>query len=493
MTVGGRELTKRLWVPAGAWVPVPGYGKLRDIVDTMQLLGERYRLSHRLGTGGMSVVWRGYDELLGRQVAVKVPTPECNGDPAYRDRIRHEATTPGRPSHPNIAVVYDYGEVPDGDNPPVPYMVMELIEGQSLADRLADGPLPWQVAVGVAGQVAAALTAVHAAGLVHRDVTPANVLLSPSGAKLIDFGISAPAGERERRGLLLGTPAYLAPERLAGVPVHPAADIYALGVLLYQALAGKFPWDGQTAPEILAQHRHAPPNPLPEIPDLPPEVAELCMACLRKPPSQRPSAPDLAMGLARALADRLTAAGAPAPPRPTIVVPPPAPPAPPPPPTMAMPRQVRRGWYLVPAGVLVLALFLVWLGTGRWGGAVAAPPGVPAPASAGASIGAAACEVRVVVRTRWDTGFTADLVLTNTGTAAVSTWTLTFALPGGQRVVAGWNGAFSQSGDRVSVRDAGYNAMLNPGRSTTLGFNGAAQRGTAGPSAFVLNGTPCGG
>src|SRR5689334_16527034 len=147
------------------------------------LLAGRYRLVERLGAGGMSVVWRGYDEVLGRPVAVKVLAAELVSDAELRGRVRREARAAARLSHPNITNVYDYGERDDG----TPYVVMELVDGQSLAQRMASGPLPWRTAVRVAAQVASALAAAHAQGLVHRDVTPANVMLSRSGVKVVDF------------------------------------------------------------------------------------------------------------------------------------------------------------------------------------------------------------------------------------------------------------------------------------------------------------------
>ena len=136
----------------------------------METVAGRYRLVERLGAGGMSVVWRGYDEVLGRPVAVKLLAAKLVADPELRGRVLREARAAARLSHPHITNVYDYGERADG----TPYVVMELVEGQSLAQRMAAGPLPWRMAVRVAAQVASALAAAHAQGLVHRDVTPAN-------------------------------------------------------------------------------------------------------------------------------------------------------------------------------------------------------------------------------------------------------------------------------------------------------------------------------
>src|SRR5437016_6107055 len=144
-------------------------------MDGVQVLGDRYRLVERLGTGGMSVVWRAYDEVLSRQVAVKVLAAKLVEDPESRQMIRAEAQAAARLSHPHVTGVYDYGESTADDGSPVPYVVMELVDGRTLEDRLSRGPLPWRVALRIGAEVAAALAAAHARGLVHRDVKPANV------------------------------------------------------------------------------------------------------------------------------------------------------------------------------------------------------------------------------------------------------------------------------------------------------------------------------
>jgi serine/threonine-protein kinase len=265
------------------------------------LLAGRYRLVERLGAGGMSVVWRGFDEVLGRQVAVKVLPPSTSTDPSFRRRLRAEAQAAARLSHPHITNVYDYGEATTVDGEPVPYVVMELIDGESLAAVLARvRRLPWQAAVRITSEVAAALAAAHARGIVHRDVTPANVMLTPTGAKVVDFGISALIGENDidPDGSLLGTPAYLAPERLEGGQVSPATDVYAVGLLVYRTLIGQLPWDVGTTTALLRAHQYVEPDPLPPVEGLPPAVAALVGRCLEKRPSDRPSSAELAHVLA---------------------------------------------------------------------------------------------------------------------------------------------------------------------------------------------------
>jgi len=272
------------------------------------LLAGRYRLVERLGAGGMSVVWRGFDEVLGRQVAVKVLPPSTSADPAFRRRLRAEAQAAARLSHPNITNVYDYGEATTVDGEPVPYVVMELIDGESLAAVLArTRRLPWQHVVRITAEVAAALAAAHARGIVHRDVTPANVMLTQTGAKVVDFGISALIGENDidPDGSLLGTPAYLAPERLEGGQVSPATDVYAVGLLIYRTLIGQLPWDVGTTTALLRAHQYVEPDPLPPVDGLPPSVDALVGRCLEKHPSDRPSSAELAHVLAQ------IAAGAP--------------------------------------------------------------------------------------------------------------------------------------------------------------------------------------
>ncbi|WP_229406063.1 serine/threonine-protein kinase [Micromonospora sp. NBRC 110038] len=272
-------------------------------------LHDRYVLRERIGLGGMSEVWRADDEVLHRPVAVKALAAQLAADPHLRATLQREARAAARLTHPHVTQVYDYGEAVLGGGTVVPYLVMELVEGRSLADRLAAGPLPWPDAVRLAGQVAAALAAAHRIGVVHRDIKPANIMLTESGAKVLDFGIAAPAGPHQPRTgphqprvgpgdePMMGTPAYFAPERFDPGPPNPASDVYALGALLYRALAGRAPLPVQTwedAIEAHAQRRQAPPL---RVPGLPPDVAALTLACLSADPARRPTAAHLARRL----------------------------------------------------------------------------------------------------------------------------------------------------------------------------------------------------
>ncbi|WBB69487.1 protein kinase [Micromonospora sp. WMMD812] len=262
-------------------------------------LHDRYVLRERIGRGGMSEVWRADDEVLGRPVAVKALAGEFALDPQLRATIQREARAAARLTHPHVTQVYDYGEatLPGGDV--VPYLVMELVDGHTLADRLTGGPLAWPEAMRMAGQVAAALAAAHRIGVVHRDIKPGNVMLTETGAKVLDFGIAALAGPHHQltgqtSELLMGTPAYFAPERLTAGPPNPASDVYALGALLYRTLTGRAPLPVQTWEDALEVHeRHTAVPPL-RIPGLPAHLAELTLASLAGDPARRPTAAQLA-------------------------------------------------------------------------------------------------------------------------------------------------------------------------------------------------------
>jgi len=252
-------------------------------------LDGRYRLVEPLGRGGTSEVWRGLDERLSRPVAVKILHGRGN------DWMRNEAQALALLTHPHIATVYDYGYSQRRH-----YLVMELVRGVPLAAVLDRGPLPWYAAVRSCAQVASALSVAHARGVVHRDVTPGNIMLTAAGVKLIDFGISALAGDRETTvdGELYGTPPYAAPERLHSSAVAPAVDVFALGVVLYRAVSGCLPWHAHTAEQLVAAQQTVDPADLPAVTGLPDDVGEACMACLARDPADRPSAAELAVLLA---------------------------------------------------------------------------------------------------------------------------------------------------------------------------------------------------
>src|SRR3984885_631330 len=210
----------------------------------MSLLAGRYELDARIGVGGYGEVWRGRDSVLARPVAIKLLQAEHTVQPEAMMRFRAEARHAGALSHPCIAHVYDYCE-PDPPDPP--FLVMELVDGLSLADLLTRGPLDVARAMDVIGQAAAGLSAAHQAGLVHRDIKPGNLLISRSGpVKITDFGIAQPqvppsSGPVTMTGMVLGTAGYMAPERVEGNQATVASDLYALGVVAHECLAGLLP------------------------------------------------------------------------------------------------------------------------------------------------------------------------------------------------------------------------------------------------------------
>ena len=250
-------------------------------------LGGRYRVGALLGAGGMGEVWAARDLLLDRPVAVKVLGAALAGDGRAAERLRREARAAARLDHPNIARMLDLGEH-DGR----PYLVMELLEGESLAARIdrAD-PIPPAEAARVVAAVADALQAAHSAGVVHRDVKPGNVYLTSGGeVKVLDFGIASAAGEADlTTGDLLATAAYLAPERALGQPATPAADLYSLGVVLYELLAGRRPFQGGSDIELAMAHVTVRPAPLALVaPSTPPSLVVACEHALAKDPAARP-------------------------------------------------------------------------------------------------------------------------------------------------------------------------------------------------------------
>ncbi|MFI7030709.1 protein kinase [Microbispora rosea] len=262
------------------------------------VLTRRYLLQERIATGGMSVIWRAFDQSLQRSVAIKVLDGSLDDDNPGRELMRREARATARLIHPDAIEVYDYGETVTNGGRLASFVVMRLLEGRSLADRIIEGPLPWAEAVEIAVGLAKVLAAAHDRGIVHRDVTPENVLLADDGPKLLDFGIAAFIGEADDQLVAdFGTPPYVAPERLKGTTADPAVDVYALGVLLFEMLTGALPYPEKTWEAIEAARREGPP-PAPEgVPGLPQEVADLCRRCLCPDPVDRPSARAVAAAL----------------------------------------------------------------------------------------------------------------------------------------------------------------------------------------------------
>ncbi|WP_433266944.1 serine/threonine-protein kinase [Actinosynnema sp. CS-041913] len=255
-----------------------------------QLLAERYRLSRRIAVGGMGEVWEAADTRLDRKVAVKVLKAELSGDSEFLNRFRIEARTTASLNHPGIAAVHDYGEtasVPDGPEDTA-YLVMELVEGEPLAAIIARGRLGADRTLDLLEQAGNALQAAHERGLVHRDVKPGNILVTPTGqVKITDFGIAkaADAAPVTHTGMVMGTAHYIAPEQALGHAAEPASDVYALAVCGYECLTGHRPFLSENAVTVAMMHIRDIAPPLP--PDVPPGPRALIEATLVKDPRQR--------------------------------------------------------------------------------------------------------------------------------------------------------------------------------------------------------------
>ena len=263
--------------------------------DGERLLDGRYRLGQRLGGGAAADVFRAVDERLGRAVAIKL----FRGDVAEQlQRHEGEMRTLAALDHPSLVTVFDAGSDPDTDQP---FLVMQLVEGPTLAEEVRQGPLTRERAAKYGAALADALGYVHQQGLVHRDVKPANVLISPDGrVHLADFGIARLVGaaHETRTGDVLGTPAFFAPEQVAGEPVGPPTDIYALGLVLYESLTGRRPYEGTPMEVAMARLNRAP-----EIPaEMPAAWRRLLVAMTQRDPASRPSAVEVARTL-RALTE----------------------------------------------------------------------------------------------------------------------------------------------------------------------------------------------
>ena len=391
----------------------------------MTRVANRYRLLDQLGVGSTSVVWRAHDELLGREVAVKVLSPETADRPQLLDRIRGEVRATMRLRFRHVGEVYDFGETEAG----LPFLVMELVEGRSLAELLGEGALPDRAALAVGAQVAAALAAAHARGIVHRDVKPSNVMVAAGRVKVVDFGMSAADGDA-------------------------ATDMRAFGLLLRQVLA---------APDGAA---------------LPAGVADLIDRCLSEQPEARPTAAQTsavlaaAAGLFASLPQQLPSAG-PASTTPAAISPAAISPA-----ATAAHRRRRfirrrpRGPVLV-AGVAAAVGALVGL---SWCVVrMNQPPAVITPQAA------ATCTVAYAIRDAVDGRFSATVLIALTGPARP--WHLSFDLPDGQRLVKGWNDGWTQEGN--SLRLSGTGGALS------TGFEASFHEVTALPRAFDVDGTAC--
>jgi len=257
---------------------------------TGSLLAGRYEITAPIATGGMGEVWKARDRVLDRIVAAKVLKSEYTGDPNFLARFRNEARHTAALTHQNIASVYDYGEtVDDTGTQQLAFLVMEFVEGQPLVTILHDeGALPVDWTLHVLGQSADGLSAAHRAGVVHRDIKPGNLMVRPDGVvKLTDFGIAQARDTTPltRTGMVVGTAQYLSPEQAQGMEVTAASDVYSLGVVAFECLAGVRPFDGASQVAIALAHINRPPPPLPS--HVPPAVRLLVERALAKDPGDR--------------------------------------------------------------------------------------------------------------------------------------------------------------------------------------------------------------
>ncbi len=281
---------------AGSLAPALGYAQSEEDLPIGSLAGE-YRIEKKIGEGGMGAVYGARHPLIGKRAAIKIIRRELSSSREAVDRFVLEAQSVNQIGHPNIVDVFGFGQLPDGRS----FFVMEWLQGESLRERL-QRPLPFPDALEMLEAIAKALQAAHEAGVVHRDLKPDNVFLaSVKGekptVKLLDFGLAKLTGtdsqrsDRTRTGVVMGTPLYLSPEQAKGAKIDASTDVYSLGAMAYEMLAGTVPFKADSAVEIMAMHISQRAIPLMQIaPWVPLEINNLVHAMLEKDPHQRPTA-----------------------------------------------------------------------------------------------------------------------------------------------------------------------------------------------------------
>lgn len=266
-------------------------------------LGNRYRLDERIASGGMGDVWRGTDQVLGRTVAVKSLLPALLDDPDFAERFRGEARTMATINHPGVVDIYDFGS-----DQQIAFLVMEYVEGDALAATLKRvGRLTPARTMALVAQAADALHAAHLKGIVHRDVKPGNLLVRPNGTLVLtDFGIARSdlVAQLTAAGSVLGTASYISPEQATGAVATPVSDVYALGVVAYQCLSGRRPFEGDNPLEIAMQHVRETPRSLPA--DIPPQVRVVVERAMAKDPADRWQSAAALAGVTRQLKAQLS-------------------------------------------------------------------------------------------------------------------------------------------------------------------------------------------
>ncbi|MEA5363178.1 serine/threonine-protein kinase [Amycolatopsis sp., V23-08] len=334
-----------------------------------------YRVESLIARGGMGEVLRAYDTRHDRVVALKLLAPEFAADQAFQERFRREAHAVARLREPHVIPIHAYGEI-DGRL----YLDMRLVEGDDLGTRLtAGGPLPAADAVDVVGQIAQALAAAHAEGLVHRDVKPSNVLVGPTGfAYLVDFGIARAAGlstELTATGGAVGTLDYMAPERFTDAPADHRVDVYSLACVLHQCLTGSKPFAATTAAALIGAHLHQPPPRPSELrPGLPAAFDDVVARGMAKDPAERFGTVAELAGAARAALGGTSPVPSPAPPtrQATRTVPPP---------DTVVTRSSKAPWLVAGVAVLALVAVGVWFVVEKSSSQAGATPSPSAPSS----------------------------------------------------------------------------------------------------------------
>ena len=278
-----------------------------------ELIDRRYEVLEALGSGGMADVFLAHDEVLDRDVALKVLNRRFSGDAQFVERFRREARSAATLSHPNVVPIYDRGEAEDG----ACYISMEYLPGGTLKERITrDAPMDPKVVSETAGQIAEALQAAHEGGVIHRDVKPQNVLVTRAGdVKVGDFGIARAESSGTMTGEeVLGTAAYMSPEQASGRPVDPRSDLYSLGVVMYEMLTGVLPFAANGSVSVAMKHANeTPASPKSRNPDVPDAIDDLVVRLLSKDPDDRPPSASALADELRSLAGGRAAKAAPEP------------------------------------------------------------------------------------------------------------------------------------------------------------------------------------
>ncbi|WP_410671664.1 serine/threonine-protein kinase [Amycolatopsis sp. cmx-4-68] len=429
-------------------------------MDERAVIAGRYRVLGRAGHGATGTVWRAKDERLDRTVAVKELFSGSPADAAEAERTRtraiREARRAARLRHPHAVVVHDVVEHESAS-----CIVMEYLPARTLTELVhRNGPLPPERVAELGSQLASALAAAHAEGVLHRDVSPNNVLVTADGtAKITDFGVAHARGEGTvtSRGLVVGTPAYLSPEVADGADADFPSDVYSLGATLYTALEGRPPF-GTDANQIALLKRIGGGHIVP--PETAGPVTDAVLRLLDRSPDARPTMAE-AVGL-------FSRCATPDPVQPAA-----------PATADATPSRSRRSRVPLAAAVLTLAGAAVVVAltplTDR------PPASAPAQlASAPSAAAPARCAARYQVVKSWPGGFQTLVTVRNSGQTALSGWTVSWATPPGTSIDDLWNGRLVRTGAASAIANAEWNAVLAPGASTTFGFVALARGGDRG-------------